>query len=91
MVMMDNAPPFGFRTESDSSLMVLSVEPGGKAERAGIKAGWTILEFNGTSIIDKTHFVGLLAESKPKEGSDDKHAPVRFTFRVPLVRVWGRV
>ena len=89
MVTMDTPPPWGFMTDPET-LRVKGVKPGGYAERAGFKAGWKILEFNGTSIADDTHYKALLDENKPKEASDEKYPPVRLTFGVSQVRVWGR-
>ena len=89
MVMMDTPPPWGFKF--DLSLVVLIVHPGGQAERAGIKAGWRMLKLNGTSIMNFTHFKTLITKIKPEEESDEKYAPVRLTFEVSQVRVWGRV
>lgn len=78
--MMDNPPPFGFIFHN-STLVVQSVTPGGQAERAGIKSGWRILEFNGTSIADGSHYEALIAENKPKKKSDETYLPVRLTFQ----------
>ena len=86
---MDTAPPWG--DTYDRKLRVVSVNPGGHAERAGFKAGWRILKFNGTSITNDTRYKALQDENKPKEGSDEKYPPVRLTFGVSQVRVWGRV
>ena len=84
---MLDTPPWGFTI--NDSLVVQSVEPGGKADCAGFKAGLRMREFNGTSIADSTHFEALIAENKRKE-SDETYPPVRFSFTFQ-VRTWGRV
>ena len=85
-VRMGSPPPWGFVYDA-STLVVTSVRPGGAAEGAGIKAGWKMLEFNGTSITDTAHYKSLVAENNPKESkesddseSDQEYPPVSLTF-----------
>ena len=87
-MVLDSPPPWGVVIDdSESTLVVGDLEPGGTAERAGFKAGWRLLELNGTSIADFNHLKALIAENQPKE-SNGKYPPVHFTLQV---RVWGKV
>lgn len=56
--------------EQRSAVMVLSVEPGGPAEKGGILAGDIIVEINGHKIIDTDDVQSAL------RGSPDKELPI---------------
>ena len=51
-----------------NSLTVTTVLDGRQADRAGIKAGWTITSLNGVRVGSEAEFKGLVADVKRRVG-----------------------
>ncbi len=63
----DVTPPLAkeFKLKSNEGALVGEVEPNGPAEKAGLKSGDVILEFNGHKVIDSRHLKLAVADVTP--------------------------
>jgi len=74
-----------FRLESPDGALIAAVEPGGPADKAGLKPGDVVLAYNGQKIDDPNKLPRLVAETKPGASAtlhvwrDGKAEDVKFT------------
>jgi serine protease Do len=74
-----------FKLESSDGALIAAVEPGGPADKAGLKPGDVVLAYNGQAIDDPNKLPRLVAETKPgasaslKVWRNGKAEDVKFT------------
>src|SRR5687767_14556115 len=74
-----------FKLDSPDGALIAAVEPGGPADKAGLKPGDVVLAYNGQKIDDPNKLPRLVAETKPGASAtlrvwrDGKAEEVKFT------------
>src|SRR5688500_2504038 len=74
-----------FKLESSDGALIAAVEPGGPADKAGLKPGDVVLAYNGQKIDDPNKLPRFVAETKPGASAtlrvwrDGKAEDVKFT------------
>ncbi len=69
---LDQSLARSFHLDMPAGALVAKVDPGSAAERAGIKAGDVILEYNKTNLLDAGQLSGAVAMASPGDSADLK-------------------
>jgi serine protease Do len=69
---MDQSLARSFHLDMPAGALVSKVDPGSAAERAGLKAGDVILEYNKTSLLDAGQLSAAVAMASPGDSADLK-------------------